>query len=100
MDEDRIRGHIVAELHLLATAEGGRKSALGGGAEHGCLFEYGRELYDCRLLLGAAPLAPGTHARVAIAFPDRNTRPLLQVGRRFRLRDSGFIGEGVIQAIL
>ncbi len=96
-----ITADLIADLRFFSECEGGRQSATPTGYL-GCIFEYQRENFECRLLLeDIGPVAPGRLVTVPIKFlkPDLVKRRL-QIGSNFRLRELRPIAEGVVKKLL
>lgn len=92
---------IIATVRLYPTDAGGRKGPT-PAEMFGCPFEFEGEKFDCRLLLKeVGSLAPGTTARVPVAFlcPEL-IKSRLKVGSRFTLWEMGTIGEGVVVKLM
>lgn len=98
---EAIRPDVTTHLRLLSASEGGRRSAT--PSNHlGCIFEYGDENFECRLLLSdIGPISPGGQAMVPIKFlrPEL-IKQRLSIGSRFKLREVGIIGEGIVESII
>lgn len=92
---------LTATVRFLSTAEGGRSGATPSNFL-GCLFGYGGEIYDCRLLLeGIGSIRPGDRLIVPIKFlsPDLLLGEL-RVGDQFDLWEGRKkIAEGVIEQL-
>jgi translation elongation factor EF-Tu-like GTPase len=103
MTEFPLAAFIEAEIRLLATEEGGRRSAIGSGYRCNCWIghvdENGRRTHNDATfyLLDAEKLVPGAtgRARVLPHNPDYWTQ--LEVGSRFELCEgSRVVGKAVI----
>jgi translation elongation factor EF-Tu-like GTPase len=93
---------LVARVHFLSAAEGGRTTPTPSNA-FGCTFELAGERYDCRLLLeSVGSIAPGRQATVPIKVLSRGLlKGLLKVGQTFDLHEGGTrIAEGEIEQVL
>jgi hypothetical protein len=92
---------IAVDLRLFAQSEGGRATATRPD-QHGCVFVYEGENFECRVLLSeVGPVAPGQQVTVGIKFlrPEL-IKPRLRPGSRFTLRELKAIGEGTVERIL
>jgi hypothetical protein len=94
-----VKPDIVAKIHFYSEAEGGRNSPT--PLDHlGCIFVYGGDNFECRLLLqDIGPIAPGGQAMVPIKFLWPETKKRLHVGSRFNLREARIIAEGIVESI-
>ena len=98
---EEIRGDIIGTLYLYAATEGGRRTPTRAN-EHSCIFVFGEENFDCRLLLDkVGKLSPGDSATVPIRFlAPKLIVPRLRAGDKFKLRELNFIGDGVVDRVL
>ena len=96
------RPDIVAKLQFHTTAEGGRKGPIYGTNLFKCIFVFGRELFDCGLLLDEqSSICPGQAVTVPIRFlvPELLQRRL-RPGDKFQLWESRTIAEGEVESVL
>jgi len=95
-----VKPDLIARLQFYSESDGGREGAT--PSDHlGCIFEYGGESFECRLLLkDVGPIAPGGRATVPIKLlrPELIKRRL-RVGDRFPLREASTIAEGAVESI-
>lgn len=93
-------GHILAEVHLFTTENGGRDSPTPAKL-FGCPAEIEGELFDCRLILGESEcLVPGDTVALPIEFlsPDIVLQ-MLRVGDEFQLWELRYIGTAKVLAL-
>lgn len=97
----KVQPQVIAEVRLLATAEGGRKHAIPTG-RFGCLMAAEGQLFDCWLLLPEGhTFAPGQQQSVPIFFLDWEiAKNFLRLGTEFTLREVQPIGKGRITQLL
>jgi hypothetical protein len=89
--------HILAEVRLLKTTEGGREQPTPPDV-FGCSVGSGDEYCEMRMdLRGIGSLSPGSTAQVPIQFlRPEFILPWLGVGAVFSLREIGTIGQGKV----
>jgi hypothetical protein len=89
--------HILAEVRLLKTTEGGREQPTPPDF-FGCSVGRGDEYCEMRMdLRGVGSLSPGSTAQVPIQFlRPEFILPWLGVGAVFSLREIGTIGQGKV----
>lgn len=93
--------HVIAEIELLTTDEGGRRTVL-TAEQYGCPFSFEGEYFECRVDLSAVgPLAPGGRARAPIRFfhPELVV-PRLSPGASFTLWEGRTIGRGKVVEVV
>jgi hypothetical protein len=93
--------HLIADLKLLTTEEGGRRTVLSAD-QYGCPFGFEGEYFECRLdLSNVGPIAPGGHAQVPVRFfhPELVV-PRLAPGTSFTLWEGKTIGLGTVVEVV
>jgi hypothetical protein len=95
------RGDVVVSLNMLPTDSGGRRGPTPAG-HFNCLMTIDEQNFDVRLHLeSVGGISPGQKTRVPISFLNlKLARKHCSVGKRFSLRETKVIGDGVIEEIL
>jgi hypothetical protein len=95
-----MKPHILAKVRFNTTAEGGRKTGVGGTTTvvdyYGCPFIVDGEAFDCRLLL-EQPLELGRSYDVPVRFLNPQlVLPKLSEGKEFTLLEGKEIAKGKV----
>lgn len=89
--------HLIAEIELLTTEDGGRRTAI-TAESYGCPVGFEGEFFESRLDLSeVGPIAPGGRVRVPVRFfhPELIV-PRLTTGSSFTLWEGKTIGRGTV----
>jgi hypothetical protein len=91
--------HLVAEVRMFDTADGGRKGPAYPGWGYPCMLSTAEPLigYDALLFLDDGDLLPGETRRLGFYFlSHEEVVPLMRKAGHFYLWEGGFIGEATV----
>jgi hypothetical protein len=89
---------LIADVYLYPTESGGKKLAMYGIFSCPCFLQKDTKSlgYDCRILVGEKPFAPGERRRAGFVFSYPDALDIIRSAGKFYLWEGRFFGEATV----
>jgi hypothetical protein len=92
-----MEAELIADLYLYPTDQGGKKWPMKNGHRCPCFLQKDTQGWDCLVLVGETPLAPGESRRVGFVFlAGEKAAAILRAAGKFHVWEGRFVGEAVV----
>jgi hypothetical protein len=92
---------LIADVYLYPTEAGGKRLSMYGTFGCPCFLQKDATSlgYDCRILVGEKPFAPGERRRLGFVFPNPEALDIIRSAGKFYLWESRFVGEATVVSV-